>query len=73
MGYAYCINLLDSLLENMKTDKKDVRFVQYSLKHEICVAFVVIPFLEQSHVQTKTEQAEFNINNVKYILNTSIR
>ena len=73
MGYAYCINLLDSLLENMKTGKKDVRFVQYSLKHEICVVFAVIPFLEQSHVQAKTEQAEFNINNVKYILNTSIR
>jgi len=74
MVSVYCINLLDSLLlENMKTDKKDARFVQYSLKHEICVVFAVIPFLEQSHVQAKTEQTGFHINNVKYILNTSIR
>ena len=73
MGYAYCIKLSNSLLQrNMKTDKKDARFVLYSLKHEICVAFVVIPFLEQSHVQAKIKQIEFNINNVKYILNTSI-
>lgn len=54
-------------------DKKDVHFVQYSLKHEICVVFVVIHFLEQSHVQTKTEQTKFHINNVKYILNTTIQ
>ncbi len=56
MGYVYCIKLLNSLLpENMKMDKKDARFVQYSLKHVIYVVFVVILFLEQSHVQAKTE------------------
>ena len=48
MVSVYCINLLDSLLlENMKTGKKDARFVQYSLKHEICIVFAVIPFLEK--------------------------
>jgi len=74
MGYAYYTNLSDSLLpRNMKTDKKDARFVQCSLKQKICVVFAVIPFLEQSHVQAKTEYIEFYINNVKYILNTSIR
>lgn len=56
----------------MKMDKKDARFVQYSLKHKIFVVFVVILFLEQSHVQAKTEQTKFHINNVKYILNTSM-
>lgn len=71
MAYVYCIKLLDFLLRNMKTDKKDARFVLYSLKHKIYVVFVVILFLEQSHVQAKTEQTEFYINNVKYILNTS--
>lgn len=74
MGYVYYIKLLNSLLpENMKMDKKDARFVQYSLKHIIYVVFVVILFLGQSHVQAKTEQTKFYINNVKYILNTSIR
>jgi hypothetical protein len=72
MGYVYCINLSDSLLPgNMKTDKKDVRFARYSLKHEICVVFVAILFLEQSHVQAKIGQIKIHINNVKYILNTS--
>jgi hypothetical protein len=53
---VYCIKQLDfPLPRNMKTDKKDARFVLYSLKHKICVVFVVILFLEQSHVQPKTE------------------
>ena len=74
MVSVYYINPLYSLLPgNMKTDKKDAHFVLYSLKHEICVVFVVILFLEQSPVKAKTEQTEFHINNVKYILNTSMR
>jgi len=73
MVYVYCIKLSHSLLGNMKMDKKDAHFVQYSLKHKIFVVFVVILFLEQSHVQAKTEQTKFCINNVKYVLNTSMR
>jgi len=74
MGYVYYIKLLNSPhQENMKMGKKDARFVRYLLKHTIYVAFVVTPFLEQSYVQVKTEPTKFHINNVKYILNTSIR
>ncbi|GKS66628.1 hypothetical protein YTPLAS73_01750 [Nitrosarchaeum sp.] len=44
----YIHNLLGSLLlGNMKTDKNDAYFVQYSLKPEIC-AFVVILFRTNS-------------------------
>lgn len=62
-----------STSKKYENGQKNARFVQYSLKHKICVVFVVIPFLEQSHVQAKTDQTEFRINNVKYILNTSIQ
>jgi len=74
MGYAYSIKLLNSpLQENMKMGRKDARFVRYLLKRIIYAVFVATLFLEQSHVQAKTEQTKFHINNVKYILNTSIR
>ncbi len=49
-GNVYCIKLSNSLLGNMKMDKKDARFVQYSLKHKTFVVFVVILFLERNHV-----------------------
>jgi hypothetical protein len=71
MGYVYYIKLLNSpLQENMKMGRKDARSL---LKRIIYAVFVATLFLEQSHVQAKTEQTKFHINNVKYILNTSIR
>ena len=62
-----------STSQTYENGQKRCSFCSCSLKHKICVAFVVIPFLEQSHVQAKTGHIEFHINNVKYILNTSIR
>jgi hypothetical protein len=59
MEYVYYTNLQNyPHQENMKTVKKDVRFVQYLLKHVIYDVFVVILSLEQNPEQTKIKKLD---------------